>query len=97
MALFGLMVVVFGAAIVARYGVNRPIIWADEVLVLAMVWCTFLTGALLLEEREQVVFDLLYERCAPSQRRIMLIAGSVLLIGILGAALPGIIRLYERS
>jgi TRAP-type C4-dicarboxylate transport system permease small subunit len=93
--LFAVMVTVFGASIAARYVFDRPIIWADEVLVLTMVWCTFLTGALLLEEREQVVFDLVYERCTERGRRIMLIAGSALLAAILAAALPQIVS-YTR-
>jgi TRAP-type C4-dicarboxylate transport system permease small subunit len=56
-----------------------------------MVWCTFIAGALLVSEREQVVFDLVYERCPPAGRRALLLAGSLLLAAILGAALPTLI------
>lgn len=65
--------------------------WADEVLVLAMVWCTFITGALLVEEREQVVFDLVYERCPIGLRRVALAAGSLALAAVLLAAMPAIV------
>jgi TRAP-type C4-dicarboxylate transport system permease small subunit len=61
------------------------------VLVLAMVWCTFITGALLVEEREQVVFDLAYQCCPIAVRRIVLATGALLLAGLLLAALPAII------
>lgn len=89
--LFGGIVALFGANIVGRYLLNAPIVWADEVLVLLMVWCTFIAGGLLVAEREQVVFDLLYERCPPAGRRLLLLAGGALLVAILGAALPAII------
>lgn len=89
--LFALIVAVFAYAIASRYLLGRPVTWADEVLVLAMVWCSFIAAALLVSEREQVVFDLLYERCAPAWRRALLIAGSLALAGILLAALPALI------
>lgn len=90
-ALFGAMVIVFAANIVGRFGFNRPIIWADEVLVLLMIWCTFLTGAFVLRERDHVVFDLIYERFAPAGRRRVAIAGSIGLVAILLAAMPGML------
>jgi TRAP-type C4-dicarboxylate transport system permease small subunit len=90
-ALFALILGVFAYAIASRYLFGRPVTWADEMLVLAMVWCTFITGALLVEEREQVVFDLLYERCPMTFRRVLLAAGSLLLCAILLIALPAII------
>jgi TRAP-type C4-dicarboxylate transport system permease small subunit len=90
-ALFGLIAAIFAAGIFGRYVLNRPIIWADEVLVLALVWCTFLAGALVLREREQVVFDLAYGQASAQGKRAMVLAGSLLLIGILGAALPQLV------
>lgn len=93
--LFAGILAVFAMAVVSRYLLGRPLIWSDEVLVLAMTWCTFLTGALVVGEREQVVFDLVYERCPPAVRRAVLVAGSVLLVAILGAALPAIVD-YTR-
>jgi TRAP-type C4-dicarboxylate transport system permease small subunit len=89
--LFGAIVLTFGANIVARYIFSRPIIWADELVVVLLIWVTFLTAALVTQEREQVIFDLLYERLSPAGRRGMLIIGSALLAGILAAALPAVI------
>ena len=89
--LFGAIVLTFGANIVARYLFSRPIIWADELVVVLLIWVTFLTTALVTQEREQVIFDLVYERLSPAGRRVMLIVGSALLAGILAAALPAVI------
>jgi TRAP-type transport system small permease protein len=88
--LFGAIVVTFGANIVARYVFSRPIIWADELVVVLLLWVTFLTAAFITQEREQVIFDLIYERFGPRGRRVILITGSTLLVAILGAALPAI-------
>jgi TRAP-type C4-dicarboxylate transport system permease small subunit len=89
--LFGSVVVVFGANIVGRYVFSRPIIWADELVVVLIIWSTFLTAAFVVREREHVAVDLLYEHVAPQRRRAMLIAGSFVLLAIFGAALPGIV------
>lgn len=89
-ALFGGVVVVFGANIVGRYAFSRPIIWADELVVVLIMWSTFMTAALVIREREHVCVDLLYEHFGPQGRRAMLIAGSIGLLAIFGAALPGI-------
>ena len=88
--IFGAIVVTFGANIVARYVFSRPIIWADELVVVLLLWVTFLTAAFVTQEREQVIFDLVYERFGPRGRRVILITGSTLLVAILGAALPAI-------
>jgi len=89
--LFGAIVITFGANIVGRYVFSRPIIWADELVVVLLVWSTFLTAAFVTQEREQVIFDLLYERTGPSTRRIMLLVGAALLVAVLGAALPALV------
>jgi TRAP-type transport system small permease protein len=89
--LFGGIVLTFGANIVARYVFSRPIIWADELVVVLLLWVTFLTTAFVTQEREQVIFDLVYERFGPRGRRAILIGGSGLLVAILTVALPAIV------
>ena len=59
----------FGANIVARYVFSRPIIWADELVVVLLLWVTFLTTAFMTQEREQVIFDLSTSASAPRCRR----------------------------
>jgi TRAP-type C4-dicarboxylate transport system permease small subunit len=88
---FGAIVVTFGANIVARYVFSRPIIWADELVVVLLLWVTFLTAAFVTQEREQVVFDLVYQRFGLRGRRTILIIGSVLLAAIFAAAFPAIV------
>jgi TRAP-type C4-dicarboxylate transport system permease small subunit len=89
--LFGSIVLTFGANIIARYVFSSPIIWADELVVVLLLWVTFLTAAFVTQEREQVIFDLVYERFGFAGRRVILIAGSALLGTIMVTALPAII------
>jgi TRAP-type C4-dicarboxylate transport system permease small subunit len=93
--LFGLIVAVFGANIAARYLFNSPIIWADEIVVVLMLWSTFFTAAFVLRDREHVAFDLLYERLPAAGRRWMAMAGALLVGAAFAAAFPAILD-YTR-
>jgi len=53
------MVAVVSAQVVARYGFNTGIGWADEVARLAFVWCVFLGMAVAVRARAHIGLDLL--------------------------------------
>jgi TRAP-type C4-dicarboxylate transport system permease small subunit len=89
--LFAAIVVVFASNIVARFAFNRPILWADEVLIYLMIWCTFLSIAFVVREREHVAFDLVYEQFSPGGRRVLLIVGALLTAAIFAAASPAML------
>lgn len=86
--LFAAMVVVFAANIFGRFALNRPIVWADEVLVYLMIWCTFLSVAFVTREREHVAFDLVHELQPASVRRVSLALGALVTAGIFAWAAP---------
>lgn len=77
--LFAAIFVVFVVAIAARYVFARPLAWADELNVILLLWLTFWTGAFVTRDREQVAFDLVYERCGPQAKRAMAFTGAVAL------------------
>jgi TRAP-type C4-dicarboxylate transport system permease small subunit len=88
--MFFAIFVLFIAAVVMRYVFVRPIEWADEFILILFLWTTFLTEALVLSEREQVTFDVVYDLCGPvNRRRIGLISSSVIAPMFL-AAMPTI-------
>jgi TRAP-type transport system small permease protein len=89
--LFAAMVIVFAANIFGRFALNRPIIWADEVLVYLMIWCTFLSVAFVVREREHVAFDLVHEAMAPERRRYTLAIGALVTAAIFAWAAPKMI------
>jgi TRAP-type C4-dicarboxylate transport system permease small subunit len=88
--LFAAILVLFAAQIVMR-ALGRPILWSDEVLVLLMIWCGFLTAAFLIEERDDVAFDLVYALFPDGLRRWIAAAGTLAVAGIFAAAAPGIL------
>lgn len=88
--LFAAILLLFAAQIVMR-ALGRPILWSDEVLVLLMIWCGFLTAAFLIEDRDDVAFDLLYAQFPEGARRWIAFAGALVSGGIFAAAAPGIL------
>ena len=88
--MFAAILLLFAAQIVMRF-VGRPILWSDEMLVLLMIWCGFLTAALLVPERDDVSFDLVYSLFPDGGRRWVATAGTLAVAAIFGAAAPGIL------
>ena len=87
-ALFTLMFGVFLVQIVARFVFNRPLPWTDELAVALYVWVILWASAAIVPEREQVVFDLVWNSVGRGPRRVMRIAGALMIGGLAAAALP---------
>ena len=64
-----------------RYVVNRPILWTEEVTMIAFGWTVFWAAAFMVNIREHVTFDVVYEVMTPQVKRIMAIFSMVVLIG----------------
>ena len=63
-----------------RYVVNRPILWTEEVTMIAFVWTVFWAAAFMVNIREHVTFDVVYEVMTPQVKRIMAIFSMIVLI-----------------
>ncbi len=88
-ALFAILFGVFIVQITARFVFNKPLPWTDELAVVLYVWVILWAAAFVVPEREHVVFDLVWNLVGKRARRVMKIAG-YLMIGSLAAwALPG--------
>ena len=86
--IFVCLFAVFLIQIAARFGFNRPLPWTDELAVILYLWVILWASAFMVSEREQVVFDLLWNSVGKAARRWMRIAGN-LMIGVLAAvAIP---------
>jgi len=79
--LIGVIVVANAAQIVARYVLNRPLGFTDELMRFSMVWVAFLAGSALVFRREHMAANLLNN---PRLGAIRPIAGAVVLMSILG-------------
>ena len=85
--LFLTLFIVFVIQVSARFGFNRPMAWTDEAAVILYVWVILWSAAFVVPEREHVAFDLIWNSVNLPTRKVMRVAGN-LLIG--GVALYGI-------
>ena len=74
--------VLFVVSVFQRYVLVQPVNWVDEAILILFLWSTFLTEALVLSEREQVTFDVVWDAAGPRTRRA---------IGLLAAVLVGLL------
>lgn len=85
------MFVLFVVSVAQRYVLARPANWIDESILVLFLWTTFLTEALVLSEREQVTFDVIWDVAGPGLRRAIGLLASALIVVIFTLAAPTII------
>ena len=87
--LFALLFLVFVVQVVARFAFKQPLAWTDEAAVILYLWAILWGAALVCSDKENVAFDLLYQKARPPVQRGMTIAACAL-VGVLAAwGLPG--------
>ena len=87
--LFALLFLVFVVQVVARFAFNKPLAWTDEAAVILYLWAILWGAALVCSDKENVAFDLVYQKARPPVQRLMALAACAL-IGVLAAwGLPG--------
>ncbi len=86
--LFLTMFVVFIVQITARFGFNKPLPWSDEAAVILYVWVILWAAAVIVPEREHVVFDLVWNSVNQRTRQAMKIVGNLLVGGLALVGLP---------
>ena len=80
--------VAFLYKIAMRYAVGDAVAWADEASVVLFIWIVFLANGLVVDDRRQISFDLLYRHLPERGQRVMAVA-RILLVGCIFAyALP---------
>lgn len=86
--LFLTLFIVFVIQVTARFGFNKPMAWTDEAAVILYVWIILWAAAVVVPEREHVVFDLVWNSVGRRTRQAMRIAGNLLVGGLALAAIP---------
>jgi TRAP-type C4-dicarboxylate transport system permease small subunit len=86
--LFLTLFVVFIVQITARFGFNKPLPWTDEAAVILYIWVILWAAAVVVPEREHVVFDLLWNSVNLRTRKVMLIFGNLMIGGLSLVGLP---------
>ncbi len=86
--LFLTLFIVFLIQIAARFGFGKPLAWTDEAAVILYIWVILWSAAVVVPEREHVVFDLIWNSVGHRSRQGMQIAGNLLIGGLALAGLP---------
>ena len=86
--LFLTLFVVFVIQITARFAFNKPIAWTDEAAVILYVWVILWAAAVIVPEREHVVFDLVWNSVNYRTRQVMKITGNLMVGGLALVAVP---------
>ncbi|WP_296446302.1 TRAP transporter small permease [Rhodoferax sp. UBA5149] len=86
--LFLTLFIVFIIQIAARFGFGKPLAWTDEAAVILYLWVILWSAAVVVPEREHVVFDLLWNSVGRRARQVMQIVGNLLIGGLALAGLP---------
>ena len=86
--LFLALFIVFVIQVMARFGLNKPLAWTDELAVILYVWIILWAAAFVVPEREHVAFDLLWNSAGPRTRRAMQMVGQMLIGGLALCAVP---------
>ena len=80
------MFIIFIAQILARYLLNYPLGWAEEVLLTLWLWLIFWASAFCLKEQDHIRFDILYQSVPPARQRIFfLVAALGIVLAFLGS------------
>ena len=87
--LFALLFLAFVVQVAARFVFNQPLAWTDEAAVILYLWAILWGAALVCKDHENVAFDLLYQNASPQVKRVMALAGCVLVGGLAAWGLPG--------
>ena len=86
--LFLTLFIVFIIQITARFGFNKPLPWTDEAAVILYVWVILWAAAFIVPEREQVVFDLVWNSVSQRSRQVMQILGNAMVGGLALCGIP---------
>jgi len=86
--LFLALFLVFLVQIGARFGFDKPLPWTDELAVVLYLWVILWATAFMVRNREHVVFDLLWNSVGKGTRRLMKLAGNLMVGGLALAAVP---------
>jgi len=87
-ALLCVMFATFIVQIFARYVLNSPVGWSEEVIITTWLWTVLWGAAFILGESEEIRFDIVYSAVSERSRRIFTILTGIALVAMYGLSLP---------
>ncbi len=79
----GAIVLILLIGVILRYLFNAPLFWAEEVVVLALIWITFLGGILLVRDDKNVAITVVTDQLPPPLARMVCLLGDILVLGMI--------------
>ena len=80
-ALLCVMFATFIVQIFARYVLNNPVGWSEEVIITTWLWTVLWGAAFILRESDEIRFDIIYSQVSDRTRRVFtVVTGAVLII-----------------
>jgi C4-dicarboxylate transporter, DctQ subunit len=83
------MFLCFMLQILFRYVLNYPVGWTEEVSVLMWIWGVLWGAVFVLDEKDEVRFDIIYSAVAERTRRVFTVISGLALVVFYGISLPG--------
>src|SRR3954451_5004645 len=87
-ALLCVMFATFIIQIFARYVLNNPVGWSEEVIITAWLWTVLWGAAFVVSEAEEIRFDIIYSTLSERVRRILTVITGIVLVALYGISLP---------
>jgi C4-dicarboxylate transporter, DctQ subunit len=87
-ALLCIMFATFIIQVFARYVLNSPVGWSEEVIITTWLWTVLWGAAFVLRESEEIRFDIVYSQVSKRTRNIFTILGGSALIVLYGVSFP---------
>jgi TRAP-type C4-dicarboxylate transport system permease small subunit len=87
-ALLCVMFATFIVQIFARYVLNSLVGWSEEVIITTWLWTVLWGAAFILDESEEIRFDIVYSAVSERSRRIFTILTGIALVALYGISLP---------
>jgi C4-dicarboxylate transporter DctQ subunit len=89
-ALLATMFLAFLVQIVFRYVFGWPAGWAFELSIVCWLWGVLWGAAFIVDERDEIRFDVIYGAVRPRLRRAFTVVTGVALLAIYGVSLPAV-------
>ena len=86
--LFLALFLIFVLQIGARFGLNQPLPWTDELAVVLYLWVILWASAFMVPERSHVSFDLLFNEVGPFTQALLRALGHALMGGLAALSVP---------
>lgn len=88
--LLTVMFVTFILQIFFRYVLDAPLGWSEEVIIATWLWTVLWGAAFVLDESEEIRFDIIYSHVSEPTRRVFTVVSGLALIMLYAISLPAV-------